>query len=180
MHCAIKNSRICRLCRLVVVFVALAIDPDYLRFVYRAPLASDGRGPVVFLVRLGPLHATCPLVPSRRCARKKYGGICPFCALDSDCSPQPVAPANKRPSQSATRACFATLRGRFHVCRPGPFGKAKPPWVKKFVVGLYCGVAHHDVAFVGHGVIVRLFDFDAPKYYLRSVPVGTEEEHRRR
>ena len=37
----------------------------------------------------------------------------------------------------------------------------EPPWVKKFVVGQYCGAAYHDVAFVGHGVIVRLFDFDA-------------------
>ena len=37
----------------------------------------------------------------------------------------------------------------------------EPPWVKKFVVGLYCGAAHHDVAFLGHGAIVRLFDFDA-------------------
>ena len=27
----------------------------------------------------------------------------------------------------------------------------EPPWVKKFVVGLYCGAAYHDVAFVGHG-----------------------------
>ena len=58
--------------------------------------------------------------------------------------------------------------------------RPEPSLVKTFVVGLYCGAAHHDVAFVGHGVIVRLFDFDAPKYYLRSVPVGTEEEHRRR
>ena len=33
--------------------------------------------------------------------------------------------------------------------------------MKTFVVGLYCGAAHHDVAFVGHGGIVRLFDFDA-------------------
>ena len=34
---------------------ALGIDPGYLRFAYRAPLASDGRGPpVVFLVRLTP------------------------------------------------------------------------------------------------------------------------------
>ena len=31
-------------------------------------------------------------------ARKnKYGHICPFCALDPNDSPQPVAPANKRP-----------------------------------------------------------------------------------
>ena len=37
----------------------------------------------------------------------------------------------------------------------------EPPWIKKFVVGLYYGAAHHDVAFVGHGGIVRLFDFDA-------------------
>ena len=37
----------------------------------------------------------------------------------------------------------------------------EPPWVKKFVVGLYCGAAYHDVAFVGHGGTVRLFDFDA-------------------
>ena len=36
------------------------------------------------------------------------------------------------------------------------------PWVKKFVVGLlYCSAARQDVAFVGHGGIVRLFDFDA-------------------
>ena len=35
------------------------------------------------------------------------------------------------------------------------------PQVKKFVVGLYYGAAYHDVAFVGHGGIVRLFDFDA-------------------
>ena len=37
----------------------------------------------------------------------------------------------------------------------------EPPRMKKFVVGLCCGAAHHDVAFVGHGAIVRLFDFDA-------------------
>ena len=27
----------------------------------------------------------------------------------------------------------------------------EPPWVKKFVVGLYYGAAYHDAAFVGHG-----------------------------
>ena len=52
-------------------FPALAIDPGYLRLAYRAPLASGGRGPVVFLVRLKPLNAARPLVPGRRCARKK-------------------------------------------------------------------------------------------------------------
>ena len=36
-----------------------------------------------------------------------------------------MAPAYKRPSQSATRARFATSRGRFHVCKPGPFGNAR-------------------------------------------------------
>ena len=42
---------------------ALAIDPGDLRFAYRAPLASDGRGPVVFLVRLRP-RAETPVFPS--------------------------------------------------------------------------------------------------------------------
>ena len=37
----------------------------------------------------------------------------------------------------------------------------EPSWVKKLVVGLCCGAAHYDVAFIGHGGIVRLFDFDA-------------------
>ena len=43
-------------------------------------------------------------------------------------------------------------------------GRSETPeslWVKEFVVGLCCGAAYHDVAFVGHGGIVRLFDFDA-------------------
>ena len=39
--------------------------------------------------------------------------------------------------------------------------RPEPSLVKTFVVGLYCGAAHHDVAFVGNGGIVRLFDFDA-------------------
>ena len=51
---------------------ALGIDPGYLRFAYRAPLAPDARGPEIFLVRLKALRATRPLVPpGRRCARKK-------------------------------------------------------------------------------------------------------------
>ena len=37
----------------------------------------------------------------------------------------------------------------------------EPSWVKKSVVGLNCGAAYQDVAFVGNGLIVRLFDFDA-------------------
>ena len=53
----------------------LAIDPGYLRFAYRAPLASDGRGPVVFLVRFKPLHATRPLVPGRRCVQNKMSHL---------------------------------------------------------------------------------------------------------
>ena len=48
---------------------ALEIDPGHLRFAYRAPLASDGRGSVIFLVRLKPLDDTRPLVTGRRCAR---------------------------------------------------------------------------------------------------------------
>ena len=38
--------------------------PGYLRFAYRAPLAPNGRGPVVFLVHLKPLDATRHLVPA--------------------------------------------------------------------------------------------------------------------
>ena len=52
--------------------LALGVDPGYLRFAYRVPLASDGRGPVVFLGRRNPPDATERfLVPGRRCAREK-------------------------------------------------------------------------------------------------------------
>ena len=43
--------------------LALGMDPGHLRFAYRAPLASDGRGPLVFLVRLKPQSGNSPLPP---------------------------------------------------------------------------------------------------------------------
>ena len=52
-------------------------------------------------------------------------------ALDSDCSPQPVAPANKRPSQSATRARGGAYEGAYLTWRARgakmnrPFGHAQ-------------------------------------------------------
>ena len=42
-----------------------------------------------------------------------------FCALDSNCSPQPVASANKRPSQSATRARSGAYEGAYLIWRAG-------------------------------------------------------------
>ena len=50
---------------------------------------------------------------------------------------------------------MAASQGRSELETP------EPPWAKKFVVGLCYGAAYHDVAFVGHGGIVRFFDFDA-------------------
>ena len=71
--CTCVRIRVCACLRAVAMAMSLVlrlwmwwgcslVDPGYLRFAYRAPLASDGRGPVVSLVRLKPLHATRPLV----------------------------------------------------------------------------------------------------------------------
>ena len=51
--------------------------------------------------------------------------------------------------------------GAFMSASQGRSETPEPPWVKKFVVGLYCGAAYQDVTFFGHGWIVRLFDFAA-------------------
>ena len=51
--------------------------------------------------------------------------------------------------------------GAFLSASQGRSETPEPLWVKKFVVGLYCGAAHHDVAFAGDGGFVRLFDFGA-------------------
>ena len=50
---------------------------------------------------------------------------------------------------------MSASQGRSETPEPPP-----PPLVKKFVVGLYCGAAYHDVAFAGGGGVVRLFDFN--------------------
>ena len=111
-------------------------------------------------------------------AEKKYDDICPFCALDSDCSPQPVAFANKRPSQSATRTCFATLRERFHVFRlqargtlhraPVGQGPSGPDWLATalgFWSGraLATGTALAGLCLIHHHHVFRPGQFGNPR-----------------
>ena len=74
----------------------------------------------------------------------------------------PCRPPTKGPARAQQRArALPRYEGAFMSASQGSSETPEPPWVKKFVVGLYCGAAYHDVAFAGHGGVVRLFDFDA-------------------
>ena len=74
---------------------------------------------VVFLVRLKTLNTTRPLVPGRRCARKK---IWPYVSvLCSRLRLQSAARGarQQRPSQSATRARSGAYEGAYLIWRAG-------------------------------------------------------------